>query len=281
MFSDFSLDGGHTANLDALLEQSAFATALARNRQDYANSILRACEGADLLHWSYDLNSAYPCSAAFKQGNILYIHVGGTQPVVAGNLRNASGALNTMNVTGAQLQTNAWFNQVASVVLDRLQADLPAGWLGWHRQFVGFSQGAAVALLLGVRLQDFAPAGPWDILQLAGPRAFAGPTVPNLLQPRFSFVVVNGDDPVPRVPPPGAIYALRASPLSFITWGTSVGWYHLGRILLIGAQGATNTIDPGPAEPPLTAAMLATVDSWHESSLYSNIIKLVWRIANG
>src|SRR5580704_3442105 len=94
MFSEFSLDGGQTANPNALLEQMALASCLWFDRQDLLPAVFTAMEGGcSLLYWMVSETDFPPVRMIVRQGNNLYIHISGTNTPVTGNIGNVMGTV--------------------------------------------------------------------------------------------------------------------------------------------------------------------------------------------
>lgn len=275
MFSEFSTDGGQTANMNAMLEQMALHRALWTNNQAGAMQALAAVEGGSIVFWDYDLSAQAPVRAIFQQGNNLYIHVGGTNQEISGNLANIMGTLASTSYS-ATVYTNSWFDLMQRLIEPGLIAAMPAGWQTMQLHFVGHSQGAAVSLMIAVSWANQFGAVNYDWFGFAAPRAFASSPIPQNLLPRWGFVIVNGQDAVPRLPPNDLIWAIGLNPANPITWGAAQNWYHTTPIGTMPGDGTISYIEPGGSEPGLTPSALAALLTYHPLPMYANQVVTLW-----
>ena len=250
-FSPFSNDGGTTPNVSAVQEQLAMLNVFARPGPVGLASLSELAGGFTYEGSVYNEAIAPPAWGVVIQDMNIYIYIGGTNQTLRGNVANCIGALNYLPATPG-IYTNAWFGIMLAQITPGITAVLPNPLNGYTINMVGYSQGAAVALLMGGALNYTTPPVPWNYLGFACPRAYAAPTLPDRLLPNIGFVIANVGDPVPLIPPTNSIYSFFSTAAHINFFSPTVNWRHITPIIYITPSGGVLQVDPGPSELTLT-----------------------------
>lgn len=214
MFSDF-VDGNGVPAWDALLEQGCIFQALTFNDQATATNVIGICGGGQILRWDWLTGSWPPSLVMYRQGNILTIHVTGTE-----NLSQLYGdviGVFAVPYTGLGCKVHTFFQQAWLSVRARIVPSLPTDWRDCEFRFFGHSLGAAVAYLGSLEWKRDNPTMRVQLLTTAMPKAL---TVGyNGFLPNTCNFVASPDDVVPIVP----VNGMNAA----VNFLTSVGFFSI------------------------------------------------------
>jgi hypothetical protein len=281
MFSQFSLDGGQTANPNALLEQMALASCLWFDRQDLLPTVFEAMEGGcSLLYWMVSETDFPPVRMIVRQGNNLYIHISGTNTPITGNIGNVMGTVLPSRV-GVGTFTNSWFVNMLTRVVPALRAALPADYASCRFHYVGHSQGGGTCMMLGAYWAQELGTLEWDWFGFAAPKAFAGAVLPTALLPRYGFVIQNQNDAVCQLPPNGIASVINLMFPARSVVGAPINWRHYGRVGTLDANANITYVDGANFSQTLTPISLRNLSNVHYVNPYMTQILRYWRSQNG
>jgi Lipase (class 3) len=226
MFSSFT-DAAGVPTWNALLEQTTLFQALTYNDTFRRDQILAICGGGTVLIWDWSTGTWPPSLLMIRQGNVLYIHVTGTE-----NINQWYGDVIGAYATPYQsfgCKVHVFFQQAWASVKARIVANLPSDWQTCEFRFFGHSLGAAVAFLGSLDWQRSNPLMRVELLSLAMPKSLTVGYTDRL--PRTCNFIASQADVVPLLPMNGIVLAsIFLAPQWFlgIPWDWvhyATGWY--------------------------------------------------------
>lgn len=202
----------------AALQQLLLLKALALNKRDAAQIVLNRTGGGEILAWHW-LEATWPPSwAMFKQEGTGCLVFNGTTnlPQIAGHLWGATG---TPLIGEIDIFTHSVHYKVWQELFNQIRDAIPPE--GFDRFLIsGHSYGGALAHLTAIATHEghsLADTATTQLLTFGQPRTF---TSGLRTHPFKYFRVVNGNDPVPILPPVRTALVLGLGKLKFTKFMT-------------------------------------------------------------
>lgn len=275
MFSQFSLDNGVTLNPDAALEQVAVYGCLYLGRQDLLRRVLLAVGNAQVLHLFLN-PTAYPsCAMLLRQEDRLYVYCGATRLSATATITTMFGAVADSGI-GQFTYTNSFFAYCLRQIEPAIIAALPADWLNCKIHFVGHSQGAAVAFVMGLLWRrNRGMSNAYDWMGIGSPKEVGGRELLVQDLPATCYALANRYDPIPQLPRNIWYMAIEGAELGRLLFGSPGHWRHYGRTLVISDDGSGVSYDARRI-PYVGEEHLLEFSNKHNIRVYANNVNRWW-----